>query len=339
MILPPTFSWFLAVRYLVTRWVNLVGMLGISLAVWAMIVVISVFSGFIAEARRGIEGASPDLLLTGLKEDSDFRELEPVLRKVNGVLSVAPRLHHYGMLLPHFGGKLPQRTSTIPSANSTANKSSVVLVGIDPDLEAETTRFQHWLNNQVSKHIVPHPRMATGVFSVESVDDPFSVSPERVWEAHQTLTSRGTEVLGAQDGIVLGVMRLNFGDQIIPGQRVDIISARHNRTDDEYKKIRIITHLSGAFRTQHRMLDLTVCMLDIDLLRDHMGGGDEELVTDVAIKVAPDQDLSVVASAVDAAVANLGGGTALNFEQQNATYLSAVDQERALMKIVLFAVM
>ena len=339
MILPPTFSWFLAIRYLVTRWVNLIGMLGIALAVWAMIVVISVFSGFIQEARRGIEGASPQLLLTDLKENADFRDLEPALRKVKGVLEVAPRLHHYGMLLPHFGGKLAQRTTTIPSANSTANKSSVVIVGIDPELETDTTNLQAWLGDDIEEHIEAPIHLPQASFCVESADNPFSVSPGRVSQAHELLTGQGKEVLGEQDGILLGVMRINFGDQIIPGQRVDIISARYNHDDNEFKKIRIITHLSGVFRTQHRMLDLTVCMIDINLLRDHMGEGEAELITDVAIKVNAGENLATVAADLEAAVADLGGGIAMDFEDQNSTYLGAIDQERALMKIVLFAVM
>ena len=215
----------------------------------------------------------------------------------------------------------------------------MVLVGIDPELEAQTTRLNDWLTDQVNEHIDPIPRMQDGGFCVESAQQPFSVSPKRIWDAHEILTSRGKKVLGDQDGVILGVMRLNFGDQIIPGQRVDIISARHHPADDQYKKIRIIAHLSGAFRTQHRMLDLTVCMLDIDLLRDHMGGGEEELVTDVAIKVADGHSAADVARAIEASMLEHGGGKALTYEQQNATYLGAVDQERALMKIVLFAVM
>ena len=55
----PAFSWFLALRYLVTRWVNLIGMMGIALAVWAMIVVVAVFSGFIGDTKRGIQDCGP----------------------------------------------------------------------------------------------------------------------------------------------------------------------------------------------------------------------------------------------------------------------------------------
>lgn len=341
MILPPTFSWYLSVKYLVTRWVNLIGMLGIALAVWAMIVVISVFSGFIENARSGIDNGSPQLLLTELRQGSDFRKLGPVLRGIEGVANVAPRLHHYGILLPHFGIKRSQPTDNIPSANSTSNKNSVVLVGVDPEFEAKTTNFNDWLAHKIERiESKDSSRPKLVEFPVESIGNPFAVSPARVWSGHKRLTGDGKQVLGDQDGIVLGVMRINYGlQQIIPGQRVDIVSARYNTDRNKFKKMRIITHFSGTFRTQHRMLDMTVCMLDINLLRDHMGCGEEELVTDVAIKVAEGHDLNIVAAAVEAAVADLGGGKALDFEGQNATYLGAVDQERALMKIVLFAVM
>ena len=39
----PAYSGFLALRYLRTRWVNILGTLGVAVAVWALIVVIAVF--------------------------------------------------------------------------------------------------------------------------------------------------------------------------------------------------------------------------------------------------------------------------------------------------------
>ena len=46
------FSWSLAVHYLHSRKVTLLGIGGVALAVWALIVVIGVFSGFVSGIRK-----------------------------------------------------------------------------------------------------------------------------------------------------------------------------------------------------------------------------------------------------------------------------------------------
>ena len=82
-------SWFLARRYLLTRWVNVLGVLGIAVAVWALVFVTSIFSGFIAEIRDGTKEASPDLLVTGLPEEASYQALAPVLAADEDVVATA----------------------------------------------------------------------------------------------------------------------------------------------------------------------------------------------------------------------------------------------------------
>ena len=45
------YRWFLAVRYLLQRPINVLGVIGVTLGVWALIVVVSIFSGYIVEVR------------------------------------------------------------------------------------------------------------------------------------------------------------------------------------------------------------------------------------------------------------------------------------------------
>ncbi len=97
--MPAAFSWFLATRYLVTRRVNALGVGGVAVAVWALIVVIAVFSGFIGEIRDSIRTSSPELLLTNLAPDRDhsYEALREVIEADQDVLATAPRLSHYGI--------------------------------------------------------------------------------------------------------------------------------------------------------------------------------------------------------------------------------------------------
>jgi len=109
------------------------------------------------------------------------------------------------------------------------------------------------------------------------------------------------------------------------------------------KTIKFSLYLSGAYHTKHRFLDLSMCLMDIETLRQHMGHGDpldeHEWVTEVAIKVREGADPKTVGLRLEAALADRGGGKALTWDDQNATFLNAVNRERAMMKIVLFAVL
>ena len=107
------YSTFLARRYLFSRWVNVLGTIGVAVAVWALIVVVAVFSGFIGEIREGIRGATPDLLLSGLAEDTSFAAVDLALRDDRDVASTAPRLRHYGMYYPY-----GRRTKQVPMTRS-----------------------------------------------------------------------------------------------------------------------------------------------------------------------------------------------------------------------------
>ena len=104
------FAGLLARRYLLTRWVNVLAIGGVALAVWAMIVVISVFSGFIGGIRDDVHGATPDLLLTDLPHDQAYDRLLPLLADPD-VVATAPRLRHYGAFYVHRQGLIDQTES------------------------------------------------------------------------------------------------------------------------------------------------------------------------------------------------------------------------------------
>ena len=344
--MPPAFSWFLAFRYLATRWVNLIGMLGIAISVWAMIVVVAVFSGFIGDTRRGIENASPDLLVTELPLGTDFAPLRKALMEDPDVVAIAPRLSHDAILFPIGGWQLPNGTDPIAAGAASAGNNYVLLLGIDAKAEAKVTPLREWLTDAADGE--SQRGLGVSNFDVENVDDPFSVSPTRIRRAASRARTplKGT-MLGPQHGFILGMDRLRGGDAIIPGQRVDIVSVRFEKgekkdgkQDFDLKKIKINSYLSGAYATDHRFFDLGTCLIDIEDLRDALGEGvlsERELVTEVAIRLRDGADALLVKSRVDAMLK--GDAKTLTWEKQNQTYLGAVDRERTLMKVVLFAVL
>ena len=326
--MPPAFSWFLAVRYLTTRWVNLIGTVGIALAVWAMIVVIAVFSGFIGDTEEGVHEATPDLLLTELPQDADYTVLAPLLATDPDVVATAPRLTLPALISPRGGGRRPPRSDLIGMRDEAGSNNIVLLVGIDTSAEDETTGFTEWIAR------------VGGELHVADESDPFRVPFQKVRRFQ-----RGTNMLlGDREGILLSTIRLKYGDNIQVGQEVNIVSARLVQDGDEFvfRPIKMDLHFAGAYATDHRFLDRSMCLVDIELMRNYMGEDPfdgRELVTDVAIKVRDGADLSVVTDRIDKIVENETGGKAITWKEQNAIYLGAVDQERILMKVVLFAVL
>ena len=130
------FSSFLALRYLRSRWINVLGTLGVAVGVWALIVVIAVFSCFIGEIRTSIRGATPDLLCTGLPRGASFAAIEAVLAQDKDVQATAPRLRHHAMYFPHGRGTRTQATRAL--ATNPLVFDAVELFGIDPEREART---------------------------------------------------------------------------------------------------------------------------------------------------------------------------------------------------------
>jgi len=140
------FPWLLALRYLLSRWVNVLGVLGVAVAVWALIVVPSIFSGFIADIHSQTRRTSPDLLLTSLPNDSDYGPLQQALAEDRDVVATAPRLRHYGMLYPRRGGS--DRPFSVEVDFNAVGTNFVQLIGIDP--RAGTTKVKFLKDAQLT---------------------------------------------------------------------------------------------------------------------------------------------------------------------------------------------
>lgn len=333
----PAFSWFLAWRYLVARRIVLLGILGVAVAVWAPILVNAVFSGFVSEIRAGVRLASPELLLTDLPAEADFAKLAPTLRGVDGVAAIAPRVQHDVLMLA-YGHHARYSANTRPIEVSQVSRGFVRLLGVDFAAERQATSMSLWV-----ERTSPDLR-------VTDVGQPFVVSPELAAQGRRDVGENPRQqLLALPDGLLLSERRLTRGEPIALGSRIDIVSARFVAAGDDELKVatgRHVTALCGAFVSGHRSHDELTVLADIEFVRRLLGfAADEsevELVTQVAIKVAPGADPLAVAQRVVAAVQPLRGETeprVLTWEEQNSVYLSAVEQERMLMKVCTFTIM
>ncbi|HEB52282.1 MAG TPA: ABC transporter permease [bacterium] len=359
----PAFAPFLAWRYLLTRRINILGVCGVAFAVWAMLVVDGVFSGFVTDIHEDVRRSSPPLLLTDLPHDTDYEPLRKVLEADRDVIATAPRLRQHGMVMPFSPrdrGRRPAGSEQLEFDHT--RNGFALLLGIDPDRERRIVDFGAWLDGgpaAIARYGGIRPRATAPV-----QDDPerrrrLQVDDEQEWRA------RRRAGLPAEDdpadhrsiwpGMLLGWPRVFRLDWVQKGDPFEVLVAafpRHHAGGPLLRPCSERFAFAGWFGTGHRMFDELTALVPIDTLRQMLGESefDEdyvELVTDVAIRprdgLSP-ADLRALQRRLRAAAQavlspDCAPCSVLDWRQQNTTLLAAVDQEHSLMQIVLFVVM
>ena len=343
------FPWLLALRYLLSRWVNVLGVLGVAVAVWALIVVPSIFSGFIADIHSQTRRTSPDLLLTSLPNDSDYGPLQQALAEDRDVVATAPRLRHYGMLYPRRGGS--DRPFSVEVDFNAVGTNFVQLIGIDPRAEAKVTALAQWVESgrdlsfgslapaldelgpdlQVPPEIERRARFACGL------PVPATGTWRSLWPGMLLSSRRLKQLWSPQVGYPLDVVAVAWPPGAAAGA-------------DHIEMLKNTFALAGAYQGSPRFDEVTA-LVAIEPLRAMLGRGEYdphpiELVTDVAIRCRDgmtDEQLDQLAPRLlDRVRPLLPAGSAaevLTWRGQNQVILDAVDLERAMTTVVLFAVM
>jgi ABC-type lipoprotein release transport system permease subunit len=358
----PAFSPFLAIRYLLTRRINLLSVGGVLFAVWAMIVVNSVFTGFVSEIRTDVRNSAPDLLVTDLPHDTGYEGLRAVIEADAAVLASAPRLRHHGLCQPlrtPGGMSRPVAASEVDFDHTKGGFA--LLLGIDPIREAAVTDLQGWLQHGVDP-LLRHFGIERPPSTV--LDEPadrrtmLKVPDEVEWRGRSRAglpqqTTAGTHA-SSFPGLLLGWRRAWRMPWVQNGDPIDLVTAAFvsDGNTSHLRTHRVRMAFAGWFSTGHRTFDETQAMLPIETLRTALGHdladpGSIDLVTDIAIRLQPGTTATATAACktrLRAAVqALLPAGSApcsvLDWEEQNPVFLSAVAHEQAMMQFVLFVVM
>ncbi len=352
----PAFSPFLAVRYLLTRPIVLLGILGVTFAVWAMLVVDAVFTGFVAEIRDDVRRSTAELLVTDLPHETSYEKLRVVIEADPAVDKTAPRLRHHGLLQMR-----RENSRQLASSEVEFNQMEggfALLLGIDPAREMAVTGLRSWLPRAQEKFAEKnYPIPASKV-----LDEP---NPERLallkvpdaveWNARQRAGLPHAALLAdfrsEWPGVLMSWRRAYYG-LLRPGDPVDLFSVAfqpESGGDARVRPTKVLLVFAGYFLTGHRLFDETTAMLPIETLRTQLGHdlddpGSIDLVTDIAIRPHEGLDAAALRSCQTrlqlAVQAVLGKPcSVLDWEQQNAVFLDAVAHEHKMMQFVLFVVM
>jgi lipoprotein-releasing system permease protein len=308
---------FLAVRYLLTRPINLLGMLGILLSVWALVVVVSIFSGFLLQIERHVRSASADISVHELPLWAEWTPLERALRDDPNVAGTAPRLVHYGMV-SRPGERPPPPPLLGRGALHGGDQPFLLVLGIDAAREAQVTGFGGWIRDPA----IPADLRA----------DP-------------------AEPLAAADGrprVLVGLERLQR-EGLRRGDTVVLTSGRLQHEPDGTKGLQQVSLplvVAGAFKTQHGGFDGNNVFVDHEVLRAALFPDAPDGVQEIAVRLRDDRTALATADRLQRAVARVlergddrAYGRVETWREKNSQFLQSVEHQRALLKIVLIVIM
>ncbi|MBI3354240.1 MAG: lipoprotein-releasing ABC transporter permease subunit [Nitrospirae bacterium] len=125
-----SYEFFIGLRYLKAKrkqffisFISIISMIGVALGVWALIVVLSVMTGFEEDLRSKILGTNSHIVITDRREGGikNYKEIISKIEKIEHVASATPFIYNQVML------------------TTESNVTGVVLRGIDPLEEGKVT--------------------------------------------------------------------------------------------------------------------------------------------------------------------------------------------------------
>ncbi len=304
---------YLAQRWLLSRPINLLGMAGISVGVWALIVVVSIFSGFLVQVRSHLHAVTADLTVLNLPWPALPAAVAKTVRADPNVAAAAPRVVWYGLL--HSLGKTRELAPRLQLLDQPGAESPLVsLVGVDPDLEPAVTGFTAWLRGG-----------------------------EQHGSGQDGAPAQALAPRGGRPAIVLSERRLR-AEMVAPGHVAKLTSARLDNADgDQLRFVDAEFAIAGTFATRHTAFDSRTCFVHVDVLRQLLGGAPDS-ATELVVRCADPAQNETTAARLERAL-NAARPPASprilvrTWQQMNEPILSAVDHQRGLMKLVLIVIM
>ncbi|MBL8750864.1 MAG: ABC transporter permease [Planctomycetes bacterium] len=309
---------FLATRYLLTRPINLLGMLGVTLSVWALVVVVSLFSGVIVVIEEHVHAASADVSIGSLPAGTSWSKLHDAIADDPNVRGQAPRLVHFGML-NRPGVRPPPPILPGRGALHGGDQPFLFVLGVEPAAEANVTGFADWLRD---------PAIPADL-RVADPDDPL-----------RTIDSTATVLVGFERMKRDGLKR---GDEVVLTSGRVYQAADGNKT---LEQIPMTMRVAGAYKSMHGGFDGNNVFVDRATLNRALFADDPDTIQEVAVRLRDDAKLWETADRLQRTVARItdrGDGRAYGsvqtWRQKNATFLASIEHQRALLKIVLIVIM
>ncbi len=330
------YRWFLSLRYLRARRTNWIGAAGITVAVAALVLILSIMSGFLQESRRHLRGNLGDMIVmpnqhhplnSGLMPKTDEGELIQTVLETPTISGASLQLAWYGMLVPDNKNSVLQHPTF-------GDLSLIGLVGIDVPAEYTASDLRENLQ----------PEEGTHLFQVDPVDDidhPFAPPKGYVPDG----APKPGVVLGAQ---LASAWHLRKGDEVeLFSMGIDPVTG--SVQGQGCNRTFVVT---GTFRSGENDMDMERVYVERHVLADMLGRS--PAWTQILVKLHDyERDKEQTVTNLRAYLASAGylhapGGEAdfdffssevRTWEDLRGNLLGAIENEKSLMGIMLSLVM
>jgi lipoprotein-releasing system permease protein len=312
---------FLSWRYLLRRPINLIGVTGITVGVGALILIISIMSGFLGESRKTVRGSLADVIIqptTLPRRDGTMVpvSVDPLLEALDADERVAASSPHltWGGMVVQGGWDAVQSEHRLKDPDR-GDLAFAQFVGIDLEREFATTDLRAALE-----------RDSEYGSRVEDVDDPFARPADYTGDEPHAWV-----VVGEQLARIHALHR---------GSVINLVTAMPDAmTEKAYLSNRKFL-VAGTFRTGENEMDASRIYMDRWELSDFLSGQRE--YTQVLVKLVDyDRDRTTIEGTLGQSLFDAGllrdpiSSEVRTWETYRVSLLGAIENERVLMGIML----
>jgi lipoprotein-releasing system permease protein len=318
---------FLSWRYMRARRTNLIGVIGIGVGVGALIMILSIMTGFLEETKKTLRGGLADIIVEpaqvaasrGSRASSSPDPILEVVRADPRVEAACAELAWGGML--GMGGRETAITQEVLADPQLFSMTVVRLFGIDAKDELATTDLRAALQRPPPQKRAPN----TVHISVADVDHPFAPPPGYVPEGMPLASC----IVGAQLAYRWGLQR---GSVIWLTTGVPDVETGELHPNDR----RFV--VAGTFHSGENEMDLQRIYIERSELADFLSTGVQYSQVLVKLRDYPKDGVALrddlASKLVDKGLIKSSGAVS-TWEDYRRSLLGAIENERVLMAIML----
>jgi lipoprotein-releasing system permease protein len=308
----------LALSWLFHRPVQLLAVLGVAIGLLALLVVLAVMNGLIEMNRAGVQALSADLHLIPAATEAPAK-FAPygVALQIDEIEAVSPHLVAYALL------SVPGASANL-SRTQNADFAQLQVVGIDPEAERLVTDFGAALSKAA---VAPVPDPA----------QPFLL-PDETFARPGVLVS---------DALARGIPRRR--GETLRGVRIELgaLPWKLPPAGQELRPVNGMFTVAGSYLASDYRVALDRVYMQRtgeNGLRSNLLGTKAPDFTEILIRLKPGVDPEAAKAPILAALSRAGlplpggaqGGELVTWQERNVSFLSAIENERQMIKLVLF---
>ncbi len=346
------FRSFLSWRYLTARRTNLIGIGGIFIGVFALILILSIMTGFLDESKKAIRRSLSDIIITPAKLDPTVpSDAEPLLSKVRahpGVAAAAPHLNWFALItLP--GNTADAFSERFLSSSEHSETAGVQLVGVDVHTDKRIAAAAACVVPRLFGLDLRPPRIQDEFDTSELLAALSRESKVGAQVANPLFPFAQPPMASTRErplpAVVLGeqlLYRLNLGR----GSQIQLSTGVRDPEAKEWVFNNRRFVVAGSFRSTENDMDLGRIYMEREELADFLGGTQQ--YSEVLVRLEDyDEDGERICEELRTELAEAGliaggyyrAGEVRTWEQYRGNILGAIKNERVLMMIMLSLVL